>query len=132
MNSKDIMSRSKFSQNIIKYRKAKGLSQDKLAELTGISKRMIAYYETHISNPPINNVIKIAEAIGVSLYDLIDGPSGTSNFSDLFKDIDMRTLKKIMLISKLPKKDRITIYNMIDALIEKTHKTNKETNKDDD
>ena len=38
---------------------------------------------------------------------------------DLFEDIDPRTLKKILLIKKLPKKDRMTIYGIIDSMIEK-------------
>jgi hypothetical protein len=80
---------------------------------------MIAYYETSIANPPLKNVIALAEALHVSIDDLTD-KSFSGNVTDLFEDIDMRTLKKIMMIKKLPKKDRVTIYNMIDAMLNKT------------
>ena len=105
-----------ISKNIIKYRKTRGLSQTQLAELCGVSRRMIAHYETNISNPPINNLLAIAKALSVTLNDLLGDTNKDLNY---FKDIETRTLRKIMLIGKLPKKDRVTIYNMIDALIKK-------------
>ena len=107
-----------LSRNIIKFRKAKGLTQMQLAELSGLSKRMIAYYETNISNPPVRNLLAIAKALNVTIYDLL-GETPTNGNVELFDDIDMRTLKKIMLIKELPKRDRTMIYKMIDALIEK-------------
>ena len=80
---------------------------------------MIAYYETNVANPPLGNVLILAEALHVSLDDLTDTKESAS-VTDLFQDIDMRTLKKIMMIKKLPKRDRVTIYNMIDAMLNKT------------
>jgi transcriptional regulator with XRE-family HTH domain len=111
--------RPSFSRNLIKYRKARGLTQIQLAALTGFSKRMIAYYETNVANPPLGNVLILAEALHVSLDDLT-GTHENASVTDLFQDIDMRTLKKIMMIKKLPKRDRVTIYNMIDAMLNKT------------
>jgi transcriptional regulator with XRE-family HTH domain len=106
-----------ISRNIIKYRKAKGLTQTKLAELAGLSTRMIAHYETNISNPPLNNLLAIAKALGVSILELIGQSKGPQ--VDLFQDIDMRTLKKIMQIKELSKMDRATIYNTINAMLAK-------------
>ena len=106
-----------ISKNIIKLRKARGLTQVQLAMEAGLSKRMIAHYETNISNPPINNLLAIASALGVSILEII-GQSKTKN-TEMFEDIDMRTLKKIMLIKKLSKKDRLTIYNTLDAMLDK-------------
>jgi transcriptional regulator with XRE-family HTH domain len=108
--------RSIVSKNIRKYRKSKNLTQIQLAEKSGLSKRMIAYYETNISNPPINNLLSIAKALDVSIYALI-GEKQPRELIELFEDIDMRTLKKILLIKNLPKKDRVTIYNMVDSLL---------------
>jgi len=79
---------------------------------------MIAYYETNISNPPVRNLLAIAKALNVSIYELL-GEKPINDSVELFTDIDLRTLKKIMLIKELSKKDRATIYNMIDALIKK-------------
>ena len=115
---KNKIERSVLSKNIIKYRKARGFTQIQLSEKCGLSKRMIAYYETNISNPPVRNLLTIAKALNVSIYDLL-GEKPVNGDIELFGDIDMRTLKKIMLIKKLPKRDRVTIYKMIDALINK-------------
>lgn len=115
--------RPPLSQNIVKFRKAKGLTQIDLAKKSGLSRRMIAHYETNISNPPINNILAIARALNVSLNELlgIKDPAGLS----LFEDLDLRILKKIMLIKDLPKSDRVTIYNMIDALLKRNNVQDK-------
>jgi ribosome-binding protein aMBF1 (putative translation factor) len=41
-----------FGQRLASVRKARGLSQRDLATLTGISNRMIAYYEAQSDRPP--------------------------------------------------------------------------------
>ncbi len=82
---------------------------------------MIAHYETSITNPPINNLLAIADALNVSILEIL-GQSKEKDLS-LFQDIDMRTLKKILQINDLSKRDRVTIYNMIDALSEKQKTT---------
>ena len=109
--------RSLFSTNLIKYRKMRGLSQISLAERAGISKRMIAYYETQISNPPINNVIALSKALDITVAELIGESS--DKHAPMFEDVDPRTLRKIMMISKLSRADRTTIYNTLDALLRK-------------
>ena len=111
--------RSPFSRKLIEYRKARGLTQIQLAELSGISRRMIAYYETNIANPPLNNVMDIAKALKVTIGDLV-GTNDTNTIMGMFEGIDMRTLRKILMVQKLPKKDRNTLYNMIDAMLERT------------
>jgi len=112
-----------FRNNLIKFRKLRGLSQEQLAELSDVSRRMIAHYETNASNPPVKVVFMLARALDVSIYDLISEKE--NEVVDLFKDVDPRTLKKIMSIKELSKKDRSTIYNMIDALLQKNKKKEK-------
>ncbi len=60
------------AKNIKKYRKEKGLSQDKLARLANISHAAIVKIESGgIQSPSINTVQKIAKALGVGVEDLI-------------------------------------------------------------
>jgi transcriptional regulator with XRE-family HTH domain len=106
-----------FSNNLIKFRKLRGYSQEQLAEKSTVSRRMIAYYETKVSQPAVKNVYLLAKALEISMYDLIEEKE--NEVTALFKDANPKTLKKIMSIIKLPRKDRLTIYNMIDALLEK-------------
>ena len=63
--------KSTIAKNIKKYRKEKGLSQDKLSRLADVSHATIIKIESgEIQSPTINTVQKIAKALGVSLEDL--------------------------------------------------------------
>ena len=61
-----------IAKNIKKYRKERGLSQDKLARLADIAHATIIKIESGgIQSPTIDTVQKIAKALGVGLEDLI-------------------------------------------------------------
>jgi len=76
------------SDNIKKFRKAKKLSQAKLAEVlktkfdTDIAQNTISQYENGTREPSLDMLLKIAEALDVSMSDLIDRPKDFSNLSD--------------------------------------------------
>lgn len=62
---------STIAKNMRKYRKQKGLSQDKLSRLADISHAtMIKIESGGIQSPTIDTVQKIAKALNVSLDDL--------------------------------------------------------------
>ena len=49
----------------------KGLSQGKIAKALGVHPTYISQIERGIRNPTLNNIERIAKAIGVSIEDLI-------------------------------------------------------------
>ena len=60
-------------KNLAKIRKQKGWSQEKLAVESGISYNTIIKIERGgIENPKIGTVIKLADALGISLDELVD------------------------------------------------------------
>lgn len=60
-----------IAKNIKKYRKEKGLSQDKLARLADVAHATIIKIESGgIQSPTIDTVQKIAKALGIGLEDL--------------------------------------------------------------
>lgn len=62
-----------LSDNIKKFRKKKGLSQDKLAKIADVTHTTLVKIESGINdNPTIKTIIKIADALEVSLDDLAD------------------------------------------------------------
>jgi len=62
---------STIGKNIKKYRKERGLSQDKLSKLADVSHATIIKIESGgIQSPTIDTVQKIAKALGVGLEDL--------------------------------------------------------------
>lgn len=61
----------KFSKNLLKYREQKHLSQERLANKINVSKHTISNYECGTSIPSLETAYKIAEALGVTLNDLV-------------------------------------------------------------
>lgn len=107
--------RSDFAKNLIALRKNKGVSQRDLAERTGISRRMIAYYETNAAIPPIEKLNQIAQALGASIADLVD----PSRVDDSVRLLNTRTLKKVHLIEQLPPEEQKKVMEYAKDLLEK-------------
>ena len=57
-----------IGENLKRIRKAKGLTQDKLSELTNISITSIQRYESGKRQPTVESVNKIAAALEVSVF----------------------------------------------------------------
>jgi len=62
-----------LGQNIKKYRKEAGLTQDKAAELSGLSVNYFRQLELGNKTPRLETFIKIAEALHVSADRLLSG-----------------------------------------------------------
>jgi len=61
-----------ITQNLRKLRKAKGLSQEKLARLADVANNTIVKIEAGKNkNPTLDTLQKIAKALGISINDLI-------------------------------------------------------------
>ena len=65
-----------FCKNMRRVRKAKEISQDELARLTGIGRTSIAAYETGVNEPNISQAMKIAQALNVSMNNLCEEKEG--------------------------------------------------------
>ena len=61
-----------YLKNLVTLRKQKGWSQEKLAQEAGISYNTLIKVERNgIKNPKIETVIKLADALNVSLDELV-------------------------------------------------------------
>jgi len=114
---KNINNRPDFSKNLIHLRKERKMTQSELAELTGISKRMVAYYETEAVKPPIDKIGVIAKVLNVSINDLLGIDEEPTTAQKELTNIDGRTLKKIKTILALPKHQRHIIYSMAESFL---------------
>ena len=63
--------REVFGDNVKKYRKAKGFSQEKLAELCGLHRTYISDIECCQRNASLKSLQKIADALEVDSYLLL-------------------------------------------------------------
>jgi transcriptional regulator with XRE-family HTH domain len=109
--------RSAFSKNLVKFRKERGLSQQELANRTGISQRMIVYYENKAVRPPIERIEILAKELHIQISDLIGKNEETTDIQNELAQIDARTLKKIKMLLSLPKSQRHIIYTMIESFL---------------
>lgn len=63
-----------IASNLSGIRRAKGLSQLKLAKISGITRASIALLESGSSNPSLEILLKLSQALQVSLDELISSP----------------------------------------------------------
>ena len=61
-----------FGEKIKSYRKAAGLTQEKVAEIIGVKRSAYAYYETGKSKPKLPILMKIASIYNTTADDLLD------------------------------------------------------------
>ncbi|QHT58534.1 helix-turn-helix domain-containing protein [Paenibacillus lycopersici] len=64
----------KLGKNLKGVRQARGLSLDKVAELTGVSKAMLGQIERGETSPTISTIWKIANGLRLSFTSLIEKP----------------------------------------------------------
>ena len=62
-----------LGQTVRKYRMKLGISQEKLAELTGLHRTYISDIERGSRNVAIINIVRIAQALKVKPKDLVGG-----------------------------------------------------------
>lgn len=63
-----------IAQNIKKYRKKKGISQDKLSKLAEVTYNTIIKIESGATlNPRVDTLRLIAKGLGVTVDDLLNG-----------------------------------------------------------
>lgn len=103
---------SSFGKRLAKLRKATGYTQHQLADEIGVTRRMIAYYESESQHPPANMLVDLAGALNVSADTLLGiKPLKTTPLSS-------RLERRIKQIEKLGPKPRQQITQLIDTFVE--------------
>jgi len=74
MSKEEIL--KKFGDKIRKLRKEKGLSQEELAEKANLHRTYIGMIERAEKNITLLNISKIANALGISLKELMENING--------------------------------------------------------
>jgi transcriptional regulator with XRE-family HTH domain len=104
-----------FMKNLKKIRKARGLSQQELANKSKLKKSLISYYENNAVNPPFDKIEIIAKVLNVTIGDLLNNKN-IDRTTD-YNDIDPRILKKVIKIQSLTLKDQKKIWDYIETII---------------
>ncbi len=72
-----------FAENLKYLRNKKGLSQNKLAELANVNQASINRWEAKEMSPSLDNVNDLANALGVTVGDLLGEKLFEDNFDEL-------------------------------------------------
>jgi transcriptional regulator with XRE-family HTH domain len=108
-----------FAENVVKYRKRKGLSQYDLAQSSGISRTMISHYEREGSFPPAGRLQVLANSLDVPVYQLFKQSGMENSYEADISDIDPRSIKKFRDILSLPAEDRNDLYRILNKMLRK-------------
>lgn len=63
--------RKLVGRNVKRFRKAKGLTQEQFAELSGFSQQYISSLEQGRRNPTIISIYELANSLGISHVELV-------------------------------------------------------------
>ncbi len=64
---------SAFGQRVREVREANGLSQERLAELSGLHRTYIGTVERGERNPALLNILRISASLGIDASELVRG-----------------------------------------------------------
>lgn len=102
-----------IGQRIARLRKERGITQAQLANKLGVSQGNISDYERGAVRLSIQLVVEIARLFGISTDELLGvrPPPAHSGVKD------QRILKRLILIDRLPKRDKDALLKTINAFL---------------
>ncbi len=104
-------------EKILALRRERGLSQTDLAKKTGLTKRMVSFYERESGNIPAPKLELIAKALSVSIDELMGYKP-----SQLSLETNRSFLKKLDKAKRLTDDKQKIIADLIDTLSTPTKK----------
>ncbi len=116
MNKKSTTDMIGFGDRLVMLRKTVGFTQQELAKELGVSRRMIAYYEGETQHPPTTILPRLAQALGVSADELLNGDSRRTASPE---PTSIRLQRKLQQLEKLGTKERRQAIQLLDMFIER-------------
>jgi transcriptional regulator with XRE-family HTH domain len=113
-----------FGPRLATLREAAGYKQVELAAELGISQRMLAYYESPRAHPPPALLPALANALGVSVEQLLGVVTVKANGRARVRD--SRLWRRFAQIEKLSPAERKPIIQVLDAFLAKAKLTTDE------
>lgn len=100
-----------IGDKLLKLRKGRKLSQEKLAKLIGTSGPIIGRYERGEMVPSVEVAGKLADVFGVTLDYLVDDTGKVSELKD------KAILKRLTDVEQLDEEERDIILKVVDSLL---------------
>jgi transcriptional regulator with XRE-family HTH domain len=102
-----------FGECLARLRKERDDTQTELGEILGLSQRVMTYYEREDRRPPAHLLGRMAEALGVSVDELL----GLKPVAEDPAPRDTRPWRKLREIEKLPAGDRQAVIKLVDGML---------------
>ncbi|MNV36505.1 HTH-type transcriptional regulator Xre [compost metagenome] len=77
-----------FAEKLQSYRKQRGMSQENLAEVVGVSRQAVSKWESGQSYPEMDKMIVLSDLFGVSVDHLVKGAPGSSGGDGIEQGIE--------------------------------------------
>ena len=95
---------TRIGENIRNYREAQGLSQEKLAELAGLTSHHVSKLERACSWPKLDTLYRICEALGITLNDVVyrdpTDPEQDGNYETGLDQKEKQQWRKVTMMLK--------------------------------
>ena len=107
-----------FGVRLAQLRQDRGITQVQLAQAAGTTQRAISYYENEAGYPPVDAIIRLADALGVSADELLGVRNGKHQTvkKEQQDPQDRRLWKKFRQVASLPEKDQRAVIRLINSL----------------
>jgi transcriptional regulator with XRE-family HTH domain len=106
-----------FAENLKKWRASKNISQEELSGKIGIHPVQLSRYERGQTTPSIDVVQKIAEALDISIDELVNGSLNKNADSNISDRELLSMFKKVQLLND---KQKDTVMDFLSAYVLKT------------
>ena len=103
-----------FGARLALLRRAAGLTQQQLAERIGVSRRVVAYYETESAHPPATLLVDLARELDTSSDELLGLTQANRRKPTSICPVLERRIKQI---ESLEPKSRRQLLGLIDTFI---------------
>jgi transcriptional regulator with XRE-family HTH domain len=104
-----------FGARLAELRRARSITQVQLAQAAGTTQRAISYYENEAGYPPVDAIIRLAEALEVSADELLGLKNGKAKKGEEEPQVK-RLWKKFRQVADLPEKDQRAVIRLINSL----------------
>ena len=103
-----------FGKKLMKLRQSRNLRQEDLAEVLGVSRTTISYYEGKARNPTTEFVRKIADYFGVSTDQLLKDEGSVGSKPGPTSKLE----RQLEQIRRLPKEKQKAISTVLDMALQ--------------
>lgn len=99
-----------LGERIRELRKARGMTQEELADTLGVTQALIASYETARRSIPLRKLVVLAEALGISIEEVV----GRNPARRRKRGPTSKIEERLLAIEKLPRSEQQFVIRMLD------------------